>query len=579
MAAAAAGNTRTQRKAAIRRASAAGRRDMRQLDRRAAADLTAAYTAARAQIEAEIASYADGDGSLRLATLQELLAQVRQRLDVLGQSRDDLLDTRMADAVAVGTRPFEAESAIVSSSLVRVSDDALRFVRTFVAEDGLQLSDRLWRLDAGAKATVGRAIESAVIQGHSAARAAADFLARGEPVPPDLLNKVDAGRASTVARSAGRALMVDDGNAYRDAVRVFRTEINRAHGEAYRGAAQNHPDAVGTRFLLSPNHPRADICDLHASVNRYGLGPGVYPFGRSPWPAHPETLSFEEVVFADEVSESDRQGKETRIDWLKRQTPGVQEGVLASRKKRAALEQDVLRENEIGTPWRILRKRYERRGIAVDDLVTEPVVAPVPRGTRSSRREDLDYVRSQGLSTGWEFASAHDRGTGELLFRKTSRSVDHVSFNRREIAVLDDPARRVELAHNHPSSSSLSDADLRLSGLSGIEAVVAVGHDGTTYIGKARTSDTRLRRGFKAADRAVRRAIDAQLANETIDLNDAHYLWSHLKNAVLERGGLITYKVSTLSEGSLSTAMDKVGAGWLRETTQNASDSIDWEDL
>jgi hypothetical protein len=74
-------------------------------------------------------------------------------------------------------------------------------------------------------------------------------------------------------------------------------EINRAHGTAYLKGAEAHPDCVGTRFLLSPSHPEHDECDLHASANLYGLGPGVYPPGKTPWPAHPNTLSYVVAVF------------------------------------------------------------------------------------------------------------------------------------------------------------------------------------------------------------------------------------------------------------------------------------------
>ncbi len=45
-------------------------------------------------------------------------------------------------------------------------------VRRFVAEDGLQLSDRAWRLDRHARDIIVNAIEMAVIQGHGATQAA-----------------------------------------------------------------------------------------------------------------------------------------------------------------------------------------------------------------------------------------------------------------------------------------------------------------------------------------------------------------------------------------------------------------------
>lgn len=361
-------NPRTARKAAIKRASRAARTRMNALDREAIKDLERIYRDAAAGLNDAIQGYADSGGSLRLEVLQDLRAQIDARLLALSQTRDALLATNMAEAGRLGVEPF-AGAAEVAGQLTALADEAVRFARTFVAEDGLQLSDRLWRIDNGARQAVTRAVESAVIQGHSASQAAQEFLARGEAVPGDVASKINAARAGTVGRAAAGELLTGEGNPLDNAKRVFRTEINRAHGEAYQAAAFEVDDVIGTRFLLSPNHPETDICDMHASANIYGLGPGVYPRDKNPWPAHPNTLSYVEVVFADEVSDQDKADKQSRMDWLDEQPPSVQQGVLGSEKKRAALERGILRENEIATPWRVLKQRYTRRGIDIDELV------------------------------------------------------------------------------------------------------------------------------------------------------------------------------------------------------------------
>jgi len=356
-----AANPRTVQKATIKRASAIARRDMDQLDARALDDLTEIYQQAIADLQTQIRDYAGTDGNLRLETMRELEAQAQQRLNQLSAARDQLLDNNMISAAQLGIQPYAGQTAIIGTSLAQVSNEAVQFVRTFVAEDGLQLSDRLWRLDNHAKEIVARSIESAVIQGHSASRAAQDFLARGAPVPVDIASKMNMARADGVARVVGTELMRPDDGPYANALRLFRTEINRAHGEAYRTAAAAVPDAIGTRFLLSPNHPRVDICDMHAAANLYGLGPGVYPFGKSPLPAHPNTLSYEEIVFRDEITDEDRDGKEDEISWLKSQNATVQIGVLGKHKQ-AALAAGTLKKNEINTPWRVLKTKYEKQG-------------------------------------------------------------------------------------------------------------------------------------------------------------------------------------------------------------------------
>ena len=356
-------------KARIKRGSEAARARMLALDRELAASLEAIYRQAATDIERQILAYGPEE-NLRLDVLRDLREQITGRLDSLAARRNQMLEGGMQLAAGLGVEPLAA--SLAAGGGVRVAEDAVRFVRELVAADGLQLSDRLWRIDQAAREAVAGAVEQAVIQGHSASRATQDLLARGAPVPAELLRKQGQARAGRVARIASDALMRGEMAPYPQALRVFRTEINRAHGEAYMAGAEEDPDVIGFRFMLSPLHPRHDVCDMHATVNRYGLGPGVYPSRqRTPWPAHPNTMSFVEVVFRDEVTGADRQGKEDRIAWLKRQAPGVQEGVLGSRKKRAALQRDLLTERQITTPWRVLKKRYVRQGVDVDGLEAE----------------------------------------------------------------------------------------------------------------------------------------------------------------------------------------------------------------
>mgnify|MGYP006909076744 CR=1 FL=1 len=357
-------NPRTATKAGIKRASKSARGKMRQLDKEQISQLERAYRQAVEDIGAYLKGRAGDDNTLRLEVMRDLMDQANARLAALAGERDDLLNIGLFNAADLGAQPF-AETGL---SLMKVADDAVRKVTQFVADDGLQLSTRIWNLNHQADEIITQSIQRAIIQGHSASQAAQEFLARGANIPADLAKNINASQWDKIYAQIKNGLLTGDGSAYSNAKRVFRTEINRAHGEAYQGAAFEHPDVIGTRFLLSPNHPKTDICDMHARVNRYGLGPGVYPKDKNPWPAHPNTLSFTEVVFADEVSDEDRAGKEDRIEWLKKQPAGVQESVLASRKKRAALERGLITENQIGTPWNVLKKRFERKGIDVEKL-------------------------------------------------------------------------------------------------------------------------------------------------------------------------------------------------------------------
>ncbi len=359
----AAGN-REEVRAAIREATRQAQRRMNELDGEVLADLDRIYRRTAEDLRSAIRDYADRDNTLRTEVLQDLLAQTEQRLEALAQAQEELLDESLPRAAELGALPF-AEAA-TGAAAPRIADEAVRFVRQFTAADGLQLSDRIWRINQGAKEAVSRAIEDAVAQGKSASQAAQDFLERGEEVPSEIRVRQDLAKADRVARVAGDRLMTARGNPRDNALRLFRTELNRAHGEAYIAGAEDQPDFGGHKFNLSPAHPRPDECDMHARANLHGLGPGVYPDRAScPWPAHPNTLSYVTVVFIDEVRDEDRQQQTDPVSWLKEQPKDRQEAVLGSAKKREALERGILGPDEIQTPWHVLRQRYEQRGIEI----------------------------------------------------------------------------------------------------------------------------------------------------------------------------------------------------------------------
>lgn len=76
-----------------------------------------------------------------------------------------------------------------------------------------------------------------------------------------------------------------------NASRILRTETARAWGQGFLEDCRKDPDVVGIRWTLSSSHKIFDICDFYASADLYGMGPGVYPLGKTPWyPAHPHCM-------------------------------------------------------------------------------------------------------------------------------------------------------------------------------------------------------------------------------------------------------------------------------------------------
>jgi hypothetical protein len=87
-----------------------------------------------------------------------------------------------------------------------------------------------------------------------------------------------------------------------DGMRLARSEIARAHGEATLRAAQSNPFVSGVDWMLSVRHPRFDHCDDLATI---GIGGNrirdPYPPGQVPsYPDHPQCI----CVLVPTVSES-----------------------------------------------------------------------------------------------------------------------------------------------------------------------------------------------------------------------------------------------------------------------------------
>jgi len=548
-----ANNPRTTTSSAISRASSSARSNMNRLDRSALNDLEQIYRAAAADIRNTIESFAGIDGNLRLNNLQDIQNQVNNILGQITDNRDALLNNNLEQAAVLGTQPYTG--AVDGSTLVRVADDAVKFTHSFMGKDGLQLSDRLWRIDNHAREVVGGAIQSSIIQGHSASQATNNLLNNGAPVPAALRNKIDNANAGTVGRIASRSLLTGTGSPRHNAMRVFRTELNRAHGEAYMMSGEGTEDFGGWRYLLSPRHPEPDICNMHARVNKHGLGAGVYPSRkRTPWPAHPNTLSYVEIVFKDEITANDKAEKINRIDWLKQQPLNIQRGVLGAPQKVAALNRGLLVENEISTPWRILKKRYEKKGIFAADL---KLVNPVST-TVTHTDEAVKYVVDNGLSTGNEHLVAFDQATGKELIKKTSHSVNHVSFTLEEVSLIRRGDRSIELIHNHPSSSSLSYPDLKMASHPGSAVITAAGHDGSVFSARVSSNFQTMSNIEPYINKDVTDTLWSRINTGAITREQANTIHSHVQNVVVERLGHMDYE-ATFNNGIVGRTLNDIG--------------------
>ena len=307
-------------------------------------------------IKLELLSLQDGGHDVLPGQIPTLRAFLGGQADQLLQRYRDIVYAALPESARIGAAgilPLTGSGLTVDGMVTQT----MAWLTSFRAADGLQLSDRLWRVASTAQAELRTVIETGIVRGQSSYQAALEYIQQGKPVPAALDLGMQARQAAKLAAKAEELLVNPQGDVLYAAHRVVRTEMNRAYVESNIASLAQHPDVVGIRYLLSPLHPKTDICDLYAGANLYGLGPGVYPPDAVPYPAHPNTLSMIEAVFNDEVSDADRAGRQTWAEWLAAQPPEIHAGVLGGEKKAAAFAAGQLHDSELLATWRQISAR------------------------------------------------------------------------------------------------------------------------------------------------------------------------------------------------------------------------------
>lgn len=70
--------------------------------------------------------------------------------------------------------------------------------------------------------------------------------------------------------------------------RIAQTELHRAWMDSQANEIMADDSIEVVKFVMSGTHPKTDICDLYAKMDKYGLGPGLYPKSKAPKPPlHP----------------------------------------------------------------------------------------------------------------------------------------------------------------------------------------------------------------------------------------------------------------------------------------------------
>lgn len=187
---------------------------------------------------------------------------------------------------------------------------ALQAAQGRVYGDGLQLSQRVWRLEADGLQRIRSTLATAMAERTSAADLAdrlEGLLGADQDMPrwaeERLYNMTAtqrlADREGLLTGTAERA----QGIAY-NALRLARTELQYANHAVTTEIAKHAPWVTGRWVRLSPAHPKIDVCDGLASG-------GPYPKDSNLLPAHPQCMCYwEEQVMSTGVFKSQV------ADWL-----------------------------------------------------------------------------------------------------------------------------------------------------------------------------------------------------------------------------------------------------------------------
>ena len=177
---------------------------------------------------------------------------------------------------------------------------ALQVAQQRVYSDGLNLSQRIWRLEQGSMQAIRNTIATGMAQRTSAVELAQQLegqLNAGQDWPRwtrARLSKMDAAEraqdAKGLLRSASDVPVGGSSGISYNALRLARNEIQIANHAVTSDIAIHSPWVTGRKVVLSPAHPRSDQCDDLAAGGPYDKTANFLP-------AHPQCLCrWEEVL-------------------------------------------------------------------------------------------------------------------------------------------------------------------------------------------------------------------------------------------------------------------------------------------
>ena len=171
--------------------------------------------------------------------------------------------------------------------------------------DGMNLSGRIWKWDRESRDGINRVLMDGIANQRSAwdiAKNLEQYLGANQDCPRWTSTRLY-GRTKTQIASGDTGGLLsgnacDGSGVSYNALRLARTEIQKAHALATDRIMAAQPWVEKEKCHLSAAHPKTDICD---SVVQGGeKGEGVYDVGTIEYPLHPHCLCYKTAVLMDQ---------------------------------------------------------------------------------------------------------------------------------------------------------------------------------------------------------------------------------------------------------------------------------------
>lgn len=244
----------------------------------------------------EMRTQAAGLGFGTLAVyMRQYVQPALQKVD--SQNKNEILRRSAAQNDKVLVEDKHTLDFIFNPQLQALLDAAQRHIY----KDGLQLSQRIWKLDQESVDGIDRVLAAGVANGASAwdiAQQAEQYLGADKDLPRWTRTRLYGLTKKDIASGDLTGLLRDPEHRSRgvsyNALRLARNEIQTLHAQTTDAMMQRMPWIEQEQINLSPSHPVDDECDEVAGGGENG--DGVYPKGEIELPIHVQCLCFKTAV-------------------------------------------------------------------------------------------------------------------------------------------------------------------------------------------------------------------------------------------------------------------------------------------